>query len=325
MKRILSVLLMMVLLLSAVSVSAATTVYGDLNADGKVNNRDLALLQQYLNEWDVAVDPALADVDGDGRANNRDMALLQQYLNEWDVTLGPKTVPFHVTLLDGATGMGLGGVTVIVYVDACDTPAGQAVTSKSGTATIQVPKGTTYEVVLDGLPTGYVVSGDMVFTTTTVQMTATKAMAEKSDHSDAGYQVGMQMYDFVLTDIDGGTHRLSTLLQEKKLVLLNFWFADCPYCRHEFPFFEEVYRQYRTDVEILAINPFDSARVVTSFRNNNGLTFPVTDDSVSLHKGFGVTGYPTTVFITPDGRIVNVSRGAYPTAQALIYEIQQYI
>lgn len=54
---------------------------GDLNGDGDLNNRDLALLQKYLNEWDVAVvEPAL-DVNGDGDVNNRDLAALQRILN----------------------------------------------------------------------------------------------------------------------------------------------------------------------------------------------------------------------------------------------------
>lgn len=59
-------------------------VRGDVNGDGETNNRDLALLQQYLNGWDVAVSPE-ADVNGDGETNNRDLALLQQILNGWDV------------------------------------------------------------------------------------------------------------------------------------------------------------------------------------------------------------------------------------------------
>ena len=62
-------------------------VRGDANGDGTVNNRDVALLQQYINGWDVTVDEA-ADANGDGEVNNRDVALLQQYINGWDVVLG---------------------------------------------------------------------------------------------------------------------------------------------------------------------------------------------------------------------------------------------
>ena len=63
------------------SVSAAAVLYGDINADSRVNNRDLGIFQQYLNDWDVTIDQAAADVTADGRVNNRDLGLLQQYLN----------------------------------------------------------------------------------------------------------------------------------------------------------------------------------------------------------------------------------------------------
>ncbi len=54
---------------------------GDLNGDGNLNNRDLALMQKYLNDWDVTIQEAGADVNGDGRINNRDLAALQRLLN----------------------------------------------------------------------------------------------------------------------------------------------------------------------------------------------------------------------------------------------------
>ena len=100
MKRLLSALLVAVLLLAAfpvtiisaeetapVTAAAKAVVYGDVNDDGNVNNRDLGLLQQYLNDWNVDVNVDAADVNYDGKVNNRDLGLLQQYLNDWDVTI----------------------------------------------------------------------------------------------------------------------------------------------------------------------------------------------------------------------------------------------
>ena len=62
---------------------------GDADGDGKLNNKDLALLQQYLAAWSVTVDAAAADVYGDDKLNNKDLALMQRYLAGWDVTLAP--------------------------------------------------------------------------------------------------------------------------------------------------------------------------------------------------------------------------------------------
>ena len=98
MKRILCAMLAVVLLLGVTvvtsSVSADDVLYGDLNGDGAINNRDLALLQQYINKWDVTIDEVAADVTADGAINNRDLALLQQYINKWDVQLGPEKPDF---------------------------------------------------------------------------------------------------------------------------------------------------------------------------------------------------------------------------------------
>ena len=59
---------------------------GDLNGDGKLNNKDVTRLMQYLAGWDVeaAVPP---DINGDGKLNNKDVTRLMQYLAGWDVAI----------------------------------------------------------------------------------------------------------------------------------------------------------------------------------------------------------------------------------------------
>lgn len=65
------------------------TIYssGDINNDKTVNMKDIVLLQQYLNNWDVDLDLNASDVNGDNSVNMKDIVLLQQYLNGWNVTL----------------------------------------------------------------------------------------------------------------------------------------------------------------------------------------------------------------------------------------------
>ena len=57
------------------------TVKGDADGDGRVNNRDLGCLQQYINERPVTINIHAVDLDGNGRLNNRDLGLFQRYLN----------------------------------------------------------------------------------------------------------------------------------------------------------------------------------------------------------------------------------------------------
>ena len=60
---------------------------GDINGDGRVNNKDLGLLMQKLNSWEVEIAGDDGDVNGDGSVNNKDYGLLMQFTNGWDVTL----------------------------------------------------------------------------------------------------------------------------------------------------------------------------------------------------------------------------------------------
>ena len=60
---------------------------GDVNGDGNINVRDLGMLQQHLNGWDVFISLEAANVDGNSSVNVRDLGVLQKYLNGWDVTL----------------------------------------------------------------------------------------------------------------------------------------------------------------------------------------------------------------------------------------------
>lgn len=62
-------------------------ISGDVNGDGKVNNKDFGILRQFLNNWDVEIDELAADVNRDGKVNNKDMGILRQYLNNWGVEL----------------------------------------------------------------------------------------------------------------------------------------------------------------------------------------------------------------------------------------------
>ena len=58
-----------------------------INDDGVINNKDLGLIQRYLNGWNVEINRSAAEVNGDGVINNKDLGLLQRYLNNWDVEL----------------------------------------------------------------------------------------------------------------------------------------------------------------------------------------------------------------------------------------------
>lgn len=57
-------------------------VTGDMNGDGKINNRDSSMIIRYLVDKEVASLAQLTaiDVNGDGYVNNRDASMVSRYL-----------------------------------------------------------------------------------------------------------------------------------------------------------------------------------------------------------------------------------------------------
>lgn len=122
--------------------------------------------------------------------------------------------------------------------------------------------------------------------------------------------LGDQMPELTVTTVEGETLVLSQLLEQKKLVVLNFWFADCIWCIREFPVMEVSYQQYREEVEILALNPYDPPETIGDFQQEHALSFPMAGCSRDLTQAFGVTGYPTSVVIDRNGTVCLIHSGA---------------
>ena len=69
------------------TVSVQRPTPGDVNRDGVINMKDIVLIQQYINHWDVQIVERAADVNDDGDINMKDLVILQQYINGWEVEL----------------------------------------------------------------------------------------------------------------------------------------------------------------------------------------------------------------------------------------------
>lgn len=146
--------------------------------------------------------------------------------------------------------------------------------------------------------------------TTSPTVTAAEDPTTTAPEIPTGTALGDKIPDLTFTDSDGDPISLYSLLEEKQLVVLNFWFEDCPWCLREFPVMELTYQQYRENVEILALNPFDPQEAVSAFPEAHSLSFPMLSCPQELPYAFGVSGYPTSVFIDREGIISLIIPGA---------------
>lgn len=203
------------------------------------------------------------------------------------------------------------GVTVALYIGGnLDQYAGSQ-TSRSGKVSFTLQNHTgSYKLVLTQVPEGYKPqkdnytyrsdSGSVVLDIVPV--------IRPDDHSKAAYRVGSVMGDFTVTDVGGQQYQLSRLLGEKRLVILNFWYYTCVPCKAEFPYFESVYQRYGDEIEILALNHFDSDSIIRQLQSEMGLSFPMARERLGMQQGFGIPSYPFSVFIGSDGRILYIQK-----------------
>ena len=86
MKKLLSVLLAIMVIVSSllvvVTMASATevTLYGDANNDGAINMKDVLIMRKYIADMPTEINLELADANGDGTVNMKDVLMLRKYL-----------------------------------------------------------------------------------------------------------------------------------------------------------------------------------------------------------------------------------------------------
>ncbi len=172
------------------------------------------------------------------------------------------------------------------------------------------------------LPEGYIIDLDgyaLESTVLNIVLTPTVITSDiENDYKNVTYKLGDVMYDFSFKNMNGDTVKLSELLSTggKKGVLLNFFFTTCSPCRSEFPYIVDVYEQYKDEISVIAIDPTgESDATISAFIMELGLTFDVINGGVSLAQAFGITQYPTSVFIDRYGTITFFEIGGLPSAR----------
>lgn len=141
---------------------------------------------------------------------------------------------------------------------------------------------------------------------------------------------GDQMYDTTFTDIDDNQYKISEILKEKDLFVLNLFASWCGPCVSEMPALQEAYAEYNNNVEVLAISiePTDTpATLRTKFKDKFSLTFPIGLDTDNLNYHFfkGSVSIPFTVFIDRYGTIVETHGGSIVSKKGWTNIFDKYI
>jgi peroxiredoxin len=113
-----------------------------------------------------------------------------------------------------------------------------------------------------------------------------------------------------------------------KVVVINFWYAQCGPCIAEAPRLEKLYKQHQADgVEFLGVNTNDQPPQAIQFETQHGISYPTTIEtghSAPMRFAFAgkasPTTTPTTLVIDKEGRVAARFSGEITTDQASVLD-----
>ena len=122
-------------------------------------------------------------------------------------------------------------------------------------------------------------------------------------------------------DIDGNLVSLARF--NDKSVVINVWATWCPPCRREMPVLANAQQHYQ-DTHFIFINQAESAEQVKQFMTAQQLTLDnvLLDSFGEVSETFGVAVLPTTLFYSPDGKLLYRHVGGV-SAASLDYAMEQ--
>ncbi len=244
----------------------------------------------------------------------------------------PTSFVYRVSL-QNETGFGFSGATVKLMKG--DEVVATKTTNRAGNANFQegdVKEGA-YEIVVEGAPKGYEFSNpDRKYetgskgTSTVVSITPTGVL-EDAAPMGTYYKLGDVVHDFTVKLPNGDDYTLSKVLEEKKMVLLNFWATWCDPCKSEFPAMHNAAIEYKDTVSVIAVSTTDSQEGVQEFQAKNGYTQfnMAASGSDNLKSFFGVQGIPHTVMIDRYGVIVFNEVGGMPSVSAFTSRFERFV
>jgi thiol-disulfide isomerase/thioredoxin len=115
--------------------------------------------------------------------------------------------------------------------------------------------------------------------------------------------------DFTFTDTEGVSHNLQERLDAGFIIVLDFFYVNCPPCVDTGIELEAIHNDYQgKNVEVWSISPYDSIPAIQEFQENHNFTYIAGGiegggwDIIEIYvDSLGLQYYPTISVICPNG------------------------
>lgn len=124
---------------------------------------------------------------------------------------------------------------------------------------------------------------------------------------------------FSLRTLDGQTLRLESL--RGKPVALTFWAPWCTVCKAESSNLSALRKRVGERAHVLSVAvAYDDVEEVRRFAREQGVDYPVLLGDDALQRAYRVDTFPTTLFLSPEGRVTRAAVG-YTTQLGLLWRL----
>lgn len=124
----------------------------------------------------------------------------------------------------------------------------------------------------------------------------------------SNFQTGAKFSYFKTSDIDG--NKLSSKNLKGKILVLNYWFINCPPCRMEIPELNKLTEQYKNDSSVVFVAvALDEKYDLKKFLKTSPFKYTIVDDGRNVAREYNINSYPTNVIIDQEGKIFFHSTG----------------
>lgn len=141
-----------------------------------------------------------------------------------------------------------------------------------------------------------------------------KAKEEQEQKNRTTTYVGRECPEFEVTTTDGKTVTKSELLDGKEVLCIVMFATWCGPCEREFPAMDKVYQKYQDKLSMIAldVDKTDDEEAAKEYADSHGLAFPIAKAEKDVLGDMGPSGYPTTLIIDRNGKVVLHRIGGIP-------------
>lgn len=121
-------------------------------------------------------------------------------------------------------------------------------------------------------------------------------------HSSKAFKNNGRFGNFRERDLEGNTYNLKDL--KGKVVVINFWFINCPPCRMEIPDLNELVDQYKDNKDVVFLGiALDDRYRLEEFLRMIPFRYHIIENGRDLAMSNNVSSFPTHVVLNREGKI----------------------